>query len=296
MLNKKGFTFASVMIAAGLLSGLTLAIIQISKNIGFIQSIMKISSDENELTSTIRLIVNNPQHCQASFKGISFKKSEIDFSGKDVVGAPNYTQANEGKNIDLWLSNQNLEKGQKKFNGADNVQGENKSLFGAIKIDSIKLVMNNGLGECSDDYCPGLNSDMAQLVLLIEKKMSSVKTVKMKKVFHLNLVFNTDSSGVSTVKSCVSEESKPRMASGQDISGPDLKTNGFTVDLENYGFNLAGSDPHIMVTQRKTKGGNLSDCGFTKLSKLQFKITCKTKAKMAKQWAQSSADWVAIQI
>ncbi|MCA9496789.1 MAG: hypothetical protein KC589_07620, partial [Nanoarchaeota archaeon] len=94
-----------------------------------------------------------------------------------------------------------------------------------------------------------------------------------------------------------------RVASGQDVYGADLHTNLEIIDLETYGFDLLGPDPHILVSEHNynvnSVHGNTMDasyCGFTKLSKLKFQVTCWASTNPSSSAYTSSFDWIAIQV
>ena len=81
------------------------------------------------------------------------------------------------------------------------------SQHGKIKVESLKLVMSNGDGKCDSNYCPGVISDIGQLVVLYNRKINNKKSRLVKKIFDLNLSLFTDRDGNSKVLSCVIEKS-----------------------------------------------------------------------------------------
>ncbi|MBT7610488.1 MAG: hypothetical protein HN576_12080 [Bacteriovoracaceae bacterium] len=208
--NNKGFSLISIMMTVGLLGGLSLAVAQVMNNINDGQTRAHSIADEAELHTSIRLILDSPRHCKMSLAGedpigspVNFEKKDIDFAGVEINAGSAFTEASEGLDVDLWYSNvAGDSRTLKKFNGADNPGSDNQSKFGKLNITSIKLVMNNGLGACSDNYCEGTASDTAQLVIIYEKKISSSNVRKMKKFFSVNIGISTDYSGESTILSC----------------------------------------------------------------------------------------------
>ncbi len=92
------------------------------------------------------------------------------------------------------------------------------------------------------------------------------------------------------------------IASGQNVSGPNTATNQAVIDLANYGFDINGREPHIIVSERNynanSVNGNTMDasfCGFTKISKLVFTTTCWASTNSSGGTVQSTFDWLAIQ-
>jgi hypothetical protein len=91
-------------------------------------------------------------------------------------------------------------------------------------------------------------------------------------------------------------------ASGQDVTGPNAKTNQAVINLADYDFDESGTDPHIIVSEHNfnysESAGNTMDasyCGFEKISKLEFKVTCWASTNSSSSTVQSSFDWLAIQ-
>jgi len=94
-----------------------------------------------------------------------------------------------------------------------------------------------------------------------------------------------------------------KVASGKDISGPNNSTNKSIINLKNYGFSLDSSEPHIIVSERNYNynsiDGNTMDasyCGYSKISKLEFEVSCWASTNASGPTVQSSFDWMAIQL
>ncbi|MBT4791966.1 MAG: hypothetical protein HON90_10375 [Halobacteriovoraceae bacterium] len=192
------------MIAVGLLGGLSLALMQVMKNVNDGQSRTAFISDEAELSISINMILDNANYCKMSLSGMTFEKKDIDFGGDKVEKSSSYTKISEGLNVELWYSNiAGDTKTTKMFNGADNIVGDDRSQFGKLKIKSMKLVMFNGPTGCLlDNYCLGDANESGQIVVLYDKKINSSQTRPTIKTFPLNLGFTTDGFGVTTIKSC----------------------------------------------------------------------------------------------
>ena len=216
LLNRKGFSLVSVMIAAGMLGGLSLAVMQVMKNITDGQSRAYSISDEIELFSSIRMILDDPNHCKVSLasafntdygaagSGNTFQKKDIDFDQDLVQMSDDYISSSEGLDVELWYGNSDgSARVVKKFNGADNTdRGDDKSTSGKIKIKSMKLVMGKGAGPNSGNYAAGSESDIGQLVVIYDKKINSKNSREAKKIFDLTVGVSTVASGVSKIVSC----------------------------------------------------------------------------------------------
>ncbi|MDD4332969.1 MAG: hypothetical protein PHT51_02550 [Patescibacteria group bacterium] len=94
-----------------------------------------------------------------------------------------------------------------------------------------------------------------------------------------------------------------KVASGQDEwSGSTLNITK-QINLANYGFDLNGKEPHIIVSEhdynKAASDGNTMDasyCGFTKENKLVFTVNCSVSTNNSSGSDASSFDWFAIQL
>lgn len=298
MKNKKneGFSLAGVIVAAGLLGALAVGVMQVMKNMADGQAFASSSADELELRTEIRLLLEDEKFCRISFAGngsfgtpsspVVFKKSDID-------------ENDEGLDVELWLSNQaGDQRTKKKFSASDNAFKK----FGKIQIDELKLIMNNGTG-FNYAQSPGHN-DIGELRLTIQKRATTSQSRTIKMNFAVRIGMSTDASGSSTILTCsrIGEAKMPKIASGQNVVGPDALSNQAVINLATYGFDPTGEDPHIIVSERDSNyvaaDGNTMDasyCGFTKTAKLSFVVTCWASTNPSDSSVQSSFDWLAVQ-
>ncbi|MAX65966.1 MAG: hypothetical protein QF441_12665 [Bacteriovoracaceae bacterium] len=200
--NEKGFSLAQVMIAAGLLGGLSLIFMQLMKNMGQAQNFAQSKSDEIELKSSMRMILNDEKFCRVSLAGNGPSGSP---SSPIVFKKKNIDENDEGLDIALYLSNQAGDaRTLKKFNGENNPGTNDKSKFGRLKIKTLKLIMNNGIGSNYSDSL--IHTDVGVLRAVVEKKVSTTQTRKIKMDFDLNLVMSTGQSpenhGETRIISC----------------------------------------------------------------------------------------------
>ncbi|WP_417334787.1 hypothetical protein [Halobacteriovorax marinus] len=208
--NEGGFSLAQVIVAAGLLGVLSLAFMQLTKNMGQQQNFAQSKNDELELATNIRMLLNDERYCRVSIAGngekgapdspVTFRKSSNDEDG-------------EGLDIALYTSNvDGTTRVQKKFNGQNNPGSDDKSKYGKVTIKSIKLIFNNpnGDGNLNWDYEDSASTnDVAIVRVVTEKKISATKTRTMTDDY--DIVVNTatgqtpESTGVSRIISCNSE-------------------------------------------------------------------------------------------
>lgn len=192
-MNQRGFSLVSVMVAAGLVGGLALAVMQITKNSQTGLKFAEGMSDEIDLKDNVRSILGNPSFCRLSLAGngpegtpsspVIFKKQLND-------------QDNEGLNIEFFLGNQlGTARTTKKYSGTDT--SANK--YNGLTIKSLKLIFNNGTGF---NYSTStFHQDTATVRLVFEKKYD--QTVREKQMdFQTTVSMQTDVLGNSTILGC----------------------------------------------------------------------------------------------
>lgn len=189
--NRKGFTLAEVVVAAGLLGVLSIGFMQITKNINTTQKTAETASDQAELRASIRMILSNERFCRVSLAGEVFNKSNIDAE-------------DEGLDISLYFSNlDGTTRTLKKFNGDNNPGTDDKSKHGGLTLKSLKLIMNNPTGNASPDYANNSKHyDIGFVRAIIEKKVTQTKTREIEIDFDLNVEMSTNSTGETTILGC----------------------------------------------------------------------------------------------
>ncbi|MDA8793574.1 prepilin-type N-terminal cleavage/methylation domain-containing protein [Bacteriovoracaceae bacterium] len=239
--SQKGFSLISVIFAIALTGVLALGLMRIFKNSANSQMNFKSGQSELVLSKVISIILNKRNHCTQTFAGITFKKKDIDFDNEFIELSTAYDYlSDEGQNIELYQSNaEGSARTHKRMNGDDNINGIDKSKFDKLKIKSIKLIMNNGAGPCSDDYCEGTITDTGQVLVFYEKPVSIEENAQkqlLKKIFDINLTIETDNSNESTITSC--ELNSSSLEVGESPYPAACK-------IRFYHDNLAGFDRHI---------------------------------------------------
>lgn len=294
--NHKGFSLVSVLVTISLLGAVSLGVMHLIKNIQQGQNFAKNVADEMELRTEIRMLLDNEKFCRVSLAGdgpqgtpsnpVQFNKVDID-------------EDSEGMDVELWLSNQKGDaRTTKKFSTSDSA----KNKYGQLKILSMKLLMNN---ESGINYSESSgHEDVGELRIQILKQVSETQTRTIPLTFPVVVGMSTDTNGKSTILSCsrVGAAKQSKIASGQNVVGPNPSLNSSIINLEDYGFNPTGNDPHIIVSERDynfaSADGNTMDasyCGFTKSSKLVFVVVCWASPNNSDGTVQSSFDWIAIQ-
>ncbi|PIP91780.1 MAG: hypothetical protein COW01_05335 [Bdellovibrionales bacterium CG12_big_fil_rev_8_21_14_0_65_38_15] len=193
LVNQRGFSLVSVMVAAGLVGGLALAVMQITKNsqtgLKFAESI----SDEIDLRENIKAIVSNPSFCRLSIAGNGAEGSP----SSPVIFKKNLNdQDNEGLDIEFFLGNQlGTARTTKKYSGSDS----SANTYNGLTIKSIKLIFDNGTG--FNYSTSSFHQDIAKIRLVFEKKYD--KAIREKQMdFQTTVSMQTDVLGNSTLLGC----------------------------------------------------------------------------------------------
>jgi len=246
--NEKGFSLVQVIVAAGLLGGLSLFFMQLVENMGQAQNFAQSKSDEVELKSSIRMILSDEKFCRVSLAGngpsglpsspVVFKKQDID------------DEDTEGLDIAFYLSNQAGDtRTLKKFNGANNPGVSDKSKFGKLTIKTMKLIMNNGVGSNYSDS-PAHN-DIGVIRVITEKKVSSTQTRDIIMDFDVNVAMTTgqvpENSGETRILTCLNSKSSQLVVeSGFDVV-PDECSGGSKTNYDGSFFCDTGNPSRRIV-------------------------------------------------
>ena len=197
--NQKGISLIQVTIAAGMLGGLALVSTQLLNNMKSGQVGVEASSDEMSLRWEVQTILNNEDFCRVSLAGlgpIGTPDTPVIFK-KDEHDGENDT---DGLDIKLYLAQKNnagLESRNLKF--TTHLDDAVKGQYGKIKIEDIYLRFNNGQGFNYPDN-PG-HIDIAELTMIIEKKLSLTSSQQKILKFPVN-VFMSTSSDDTTILGC----------------------------------------------------------------------------------------------
>jgi|GEM_PF-6299464 len=207
--NANGFTLVEVMVAAALLGGLSLFFVNLVSNMNKAQSNSQSKTDEIELRTALRLLLDDERFCRVSLAGngnSGFPTTPVKFYKKDI------DQLNEGLNIALFLSNQAGDtRTLKKFNGEAFVGGgQDLSRYGKLKIKSMKLIMNNGVGA---NYANSPTHTDFGIIRTVFEKMN--ETPKKDHIIDLDILLSMstgkspDLNGQTRILSCTRGE-KPK--------------------------------------------------------------------------------------
>jgi type II secretory pathway pseudopilin PulG len=210
--GEKGFSLVSVMIAAGLVGVISVAVMSVFKNINSSQQTVQSIGDEAELETMVRYVLDTPKYCAISIAdGQEFNKELVDFSNTEITGGTDFDSSSEGLDVSLFFSSADgTTRSRKILNGADvpdsnasdGVTESDMSTFRSLKINTVKLVFNTDAGCPNDDYCASsTDNDIAQLVVNYAKKVGDT-TRDVNAVFNVRVEVETDASQKSKIISC----------------------------------------------------------------------------------------------
>lgn len=181
---KNGFSLIEMMIVAGFVGGIALVVMQINKSSVGSQNETIASADYSELRREIYMILSDSDACKASFSGTTFNGASIKTTPKT--------------GLELWTVNQAGARSRKIFS-------EN-SKYGKLQIGTISFTM--------PDYTAGTNwpagNDQmfkAELKITGDKLVSSKTRAFQDVTVPITISFDTDGSGLSTIKNCSAEGS-----------------------------------------------------------------------------------------
>jgi hypothetical protein len=177
--KKSGFSLVEIMVALGLVAGLGMVVMQVMKSSNKGQVDVMNFADYSSIKDEVTFLINNSNSCKASLAGFTFNGSTIKDTPKNGV--------------ELWGANQDGDRTAKKFFAG--------ATFGKTEIEKISFSMPDYTAGVN--WTPGVDQSFTGQLLLTGKK-SNMGTVKafneIKK--SINVVFDTDASGLSTIKSC----------------------------------------------------------------------------------------------
>ena len=126
------------MLAVAMLGAVSLGVMKLTGNLSSIQTSSRGVVDEADLANLVNLIVTDAMDCKVSLAGNDPVASPVIFQKINIDDI-----ATEGLDVELWVADQaGTARKSKRVSASD----ANFTKFGALKMDSIKLVLNNGSG------------------------------------------------------------------------------------------------------------------------------------------------------
>ena len=189
--KSQGFSLVGVMMAAGMVGGLSLALMHIMKQLHEGKRDSQSLQDQFQLHKEISLLLADENHCRVSLAGddpagspVTFKKADID-------------EPSEGLNVELFTSNRagDARSGSAKFY-------PNRK-FGKWKIESLKLQLDSSTGSHTPDQ---ENKDLGNVVVKAKRKINErTKTKTLKFPVQVKVSTAPGSDPLSTLLSCSGE-------------------------------------------------------------------------------------------
>ena len=166
--NVRGFSLAEVMVAAGMIGGLSLAVTHITKQIGEGKKEARSVQDQIRLEREVSLLLANKNHCTMSLYKIKdannldtptiFKKADIIVLGQEL-------------DVELYTSNRaGISRSSRRF-----FPGKR---FGKLRVESLKFTLDASTG---NHRASQENLDIGNIAVTFSKEVNSkrhTKTIK----------------------------------------------------------------------------------------------------------------------
>lgn len=177
--NKRGFSLIELTIGIALLGGVALGVAQLLKNMSKGQGDIQNIADLMELKNESLFLIENLKSCKASLSGFTFRGSTIRSTPKDGV--------------ELWSVDQAGARSRKIFHA--------NAKFNKLVVDRITFSMPDYTS--ASDWPVGTAQSFTGLIKISGRKLNSGSSRSFPDISKsINVVFNTDSSGVSTIVDC----------------------------------------------------------------------------------------------
>lgn len=233
--NQAGFSLTSAIVAAGVLGIVAVGLINLQKNMSFIQQQGAGVQSVAALTQEVRMMLQNPDSCTVSLAGnidqsgapqnpVLFKKQEV-------------SSADSGLPISLFTPSQDgLTREEEKFHSSLS--------RGDLVIKDISLVMTNGA--VSNYAQSDFHKEIGYVRVLVEKKVGNKKRevlLNPPEGFPVAVTMKTDSAGVTTILGCnlhkktaeLKRASAKIVITLRDYSGHHEQCNGY-FSIEDGGY------------------------------------------------------------
>lgn len=205
LIKEGGFTLINVLVAAGLIGGLAVVLMNVLSNLSDGQKTLRNTADEIELRTQVRMILDDERYCRVSLAGdgeagnpvspVTFFKEDVDEEG-------------EGLEIELWLSNQAGDiRTTKKLSASD----PNRNQVGSLEIRDMKLRFPN---DTPDNYEESIgHNDIGEIIIMAQKKINMNTTRELTFRYSVNVGMSTDDSNETTLLTC--SRYRPQASSNQ---------------------------------------------------------------------------------
>lgn len=217
--NNRGFTLVEIMIVAAMLGGISLVIMQLNKGSLQTQGDAVSMADYVQLQKEISFLISDGNSCTASLGATLGTPivTGVTFNGSTIKNTPI-------TGLELWSANQEIPptRSRKKFYETQN--------FGKVAVSSISFSMPDYTAGVN--FATGTNQSFKGELKISGNKLNMGKTKTFPDIIQsINVTFDTDAAGLSTIKSCYSVPAVVPASLGvgqtwQDMTA--LRTSGVT--------------------------------------------------------------------
>ena len=247
--NQKGFSLIQVMIAVGIMAALSVTYLKQMSAMNQGQKNIDSNFDEIALKSQVYMLLQNKNFCRISLAGIGIEglpSSPVVFKREDIDNPDALADPSKDIHINLYYANQDGDqRTQKILNGAEdpNISDPSfvdKSKFGQLIIDSLKLYMNNGSGNYADT---SFYSEMGIIRMRYRKQRRKDQFINLIHDFPITIGMSTgqspEASGETRIINC--DTVSPFLGGVLDydvisVTIPRGGVNSTTVSIHDYRF------------------------------------------------------------
>lgn len=191
-----GFSLVQVLVAAGIMGGLALGVMQITQNLNQVMTNATSTQDQITLFSEIDQILKNESSCRVSLAGENFEPSSYSVKKSQIDGTASY-----GQNVELFFSSTDGKtRAQKRFSPTE----EGLKKYGSVTVENIQLFLDNGTG--FDYPASDRHVDQGTIRVDILRRIGPGQTRLISRSFPVQLAMKTSGSGHTKILSCASLE------------------------------------------------------------------------------------------
>jgi prepilin-type N-terminal cleavage/methylation domain-containing protein len=227
MSSDSGFALVEVIIAAAVFGIISLGVMQMTKTMHKGQGEATGQADLLDMRREASQYLQDEDDCSASLKGVTFKGSTIKLTPKT--------------GLEIWTASNTGVRSQKRFYETQK--------FGKINISEISLTMPDYT--TGSDWPAGTDQFFKGELKIVSSKLNlgQVKN-NPDQIYNLNLTFNTNGAGLSTIESCTSATKIKQIRQGfcTPALTPDNGNTGVCSVIA--GYNLRRISACIPGTQR----------------------------------------------
>ena len=178
-LKQRGFSMVELLIVIAGIAGVSLVVMQLGENSSRIQGDTVSTVDYTQLHNELTYMLANPKNCKASLANTTFNGATI--------------KANPVTGLEFWTADQDGNRSRKRF--------YEKHKYGKLGIDRISLTMPDYTA--TTNWPEGNKQVFYGEIRIAGQKINSGTMKPFKEIVQpIKVIFDTNASGLSTIKEC----------------------------------------------------------------------------------------------